>query len=262
MKAKITILGCGNSTGVPAAGNHWGACDPNEPKNRRSRASIAVQTEKTTIIVDTGPDFREQMNRADIKALDAVLYTHAHSDHINGVDDLRGIAQRNKKLVPVYGNAWTIAELQERWRYLFQGDNYEGIYPPIVAPHVIENFHRPMTIGGITFTPFEQDHGSLKTVGYRFGDFGYSTDMSGLDAGTVETLKGIKVWVVDGCGYKNTASKVHATLEKIYALNRDIGAGKVYITSLSLAMDYETLSRELPSGYAPAFDGMAVEIKL
>ena len=107
MKATLTILGCGNSTGVPAIGNYWGACDPKEPKNKRMRSSILLQTKTTNIVVDTGPDFREQLNRENIQTIDAILYSHTHSDHINGIDELRVIRHRKKALVPIYGNTIT-----------------------------------------------------------------------------------------------------------------------------------------------------------
>lgn len=261
MRAKVTILGCGNSTGVPAIGNVWGACDPDEPKNRRMRASIAVQSEKTAIIIDTGPDFREQINHSGIGTFDAVLYTHAHSDHVAGIDELRVITFRQKKRTPIYGNAWSIEDLRKRYDYLFSGNNHE-LYPVVVEPHVITDFGTAITIGDITFTPFEQDHGTCKTVGYRFGDFGYSTDMLTLDTKATQTLQGIKTWLVDAAAYKNPDNPVHAGIGEVIRLNALIGAEQVYLTSLALPMDYRTLCNELPHGYAPAWDGLNLEISL
>lgn len=261
MKAKITVLGCGNSTGIPAIGNVWGACDPAEPKNRRMRASIAVQTEKTTLIIDTGPDFREQVNRSNISTIDAVLYTHAHSDHIAGIDELRVITFRQAKRTPIYGNSWSIADLQKRYDYLLNGGGHE-LYPQAVDTHVLADFGKPVTVGDIEFTPFEQDHGTCKSVGYRFGDFGYSTDIKTLDGKAVETLRGIRTWMVDAAAYKQTNNAVHATVEEVIRLNNLIGAQQVWLTSLSLQMDYKTLHDELPKGYAPAWDGLSFEINL
>jgi phosphoribosyl 1,2-cyclic phosphate phosphodiesterase len=257
MKLKITVLGCGNSTGVPAIGDHWGSCDPNEPKNVRTRCSLAVQSEQTTIIIDTGPDFSGQMTREKIPTLDAVLYTHAHGDHINGIDELRIITLRNKKLTPVYGNAWTMKDLQDRYDYMFKGNNHE-LYPPLLVANTIDNFGQEITVGDISFVPFNQDHGTCETVGYRFGDFGYSTDMLRLDDTAIKTLKGVKIWIVDGCAYKQTNNPVHANLEALYEFNEQIGAEQVYLTSLSLAMDYQALLKELPKGFAPAYDGLVL----
>lgn len=253
---KITVLGCGNSTGVPATGNYWGACDPAEPKNRRTRCSLAVQSATTTIIIDTGPDFREQFNRADLKHLDAVLYTHTHSDHVNGIDDVRVLSFRQKQLIPVYGDTFTIKELKQRFDYLFSSP-FE-IYKPIIEAHVIrpEQMRQAFQIGDIEIVPFVQEHGTCQTTGYRFGSFAYSVDMLDLDDQAIEALQGVDTWVVDGAAYKDTNNKVHAGLETIYRLNERIRAKRVILTSLSLSMDYQTLTSELLPGYEPAYDGL------
>ena len=263
-KAKLTILGCGNSTGIPAIGNYWGACDPDEPKNRRLRSSILLQTEQTTIVVDTGPDFREQLNRADVPDLDAVLYSHFHGDHVQGMDELRVIKHRNQKeYVNIYGNRETIRDLKRRFDYLFHGGNHK-LYPPIVQPYEIdrEEYGTQLQIGDIPFTPFEQDHGSCMSLGYRFGDCGYSVDILKLDAAAVKALKGIKTWIVDCAAYKDEQNAVHANMKTIFALNEEIGAENVYLTSLSLTMDYQTLQDELPQGYRPAYDGLELNVLL
>jgi phosphoribosyl 1,2-cyclic phosphate phosphodiesterase len=263
MKAEITILGCGNSTGVPAIGNHWGLCDPNEPNNNRTRCSIAVQTEATTLIVDTGPDFSAQLTRERISHIDGVLYTHMHSDHVGGIDELRIIRFRNKALVPIYADQATMADLKSRFPYLFDGGN-SALYPPILEPHILkaEHFGTARSFGDILYVPFAQDHGSCESVGYRFGDFGYSVDILDLDARGIETLKGIKIWVVDAAAYHQSDNSVHANLETIFRLNKSIGAAQVYLTSLTLSMDYQTLVKELPQGYAPAYDGLRLDINL
>ncbi len=262
MTLKITVLGCGNSTGVPSIGNHWGKCDPHEPRNNRLRSSIAVQSKNTTIIVDTGADFRTQMNRADISHVDAVLYTHAHSDHIMGIDDLRMIRIRGQKLVPIYGNAETLGDLTGRFKYLFEGGK-SVLYPPVLEAHEIgpQNYGKSMWVGDIDFIPFDQDHGTCRSVGYRFGDFGYSCDIVNLDPPAIEALTGVKTWIVDGAGYHHTDNLVHANLETIYALNEQIGADQVYLSSLTISMDYRTLVNELTDGYAPAYDGLEITVK-
>ena len=261
MSLTLTILGCGNSSGVPAIGNYWGKCDPTEPRNNRMRASACVQRENTTLIIDTGPDFKQQINRADnIHNIDAVLYTHAHSDHINGIDELRGVYFRNQALVPIYGDESTISELKRRYEYLFQGGKLD-IYPPILQETAFKakDYGQNHQIGDISFTPFLQDHGSCQSVGYRFGDLAYSTDMLDLDETAVETLKGIKTWIVDGCGYHNEDNVAHANLKTLYKLNEQISAEQIYLTSLSLLMDYKTMIDELPEGYEPAYDGLSLK---
>ena len=242
MKATLTILGCGNSTGVPAIGNYWGACDPKEPKNKRMRSSILLQTKTTNIVVDTGPDFREQLNRENIQTIDAILYSHTHSDHINGIDELRVIRHRKKALVPIYGNTITIVELKKRFNYLFKGGNHE-LYPAIIDPIEIidDNYGKAHRVGDIDFTPFEMDHGTCKSVGYRFGDTAYCVDVWNIEQSAINTLKGIKTLVIDVAGYRMTHNKVHASLDTIYRLNKEIKATEIYLTSLTLSMDYQTL---------------------
>lgn len=253
---KLTILGCGNSAGTPAAGNYWGQCDPQEPKNRRSRPGIAVQSENTTLIVDTSADFREQSIRNELHKVDAVFYTHAHGDHVHGIDDLRGYRLRTGQIIDTYGNRATIEELLERFTYMFE--TRTDIYPQILQPHIIEKhqYGQALNIGDIQIIPFEQDHGTCKTMGLRFGDLAYSTDVVRLDEAALATLAGIKTWVVDAAGYKMEKNFVHFTLRQIIAMNEIIQADRVYLTHMPGFMDYQTLLRELPNGYEPAYDGM------
>lgn len=253
----IIVLGCGNSTGVPAIGNYWGKCDPANPKNARTRSSIFIQYKNTSIVVDTGPDFRTQINREDINHLDGAFFTHAHSDHVNGIDELRLIKYRNEKMVPFYSDLETLEDLRHRFPYLFNGWQ-SNLYPPVLEPHVMdeETFGQPQQFMDLEFIPFAQDHGTVDSVGYRFGDFAYSVDMVDLDDKAVDTLKGVKTWLVDAAGYNYAENKVHAHLQKIYDLNAQIGAEEVYLTSLTLSMDYKTLCEELEEGYKPAYDGM------
>lgn len=263
MGLKFTILGCGNSSGVPAVGNYWGACDPHEPKNRRTRCSAAIQSDKTTLIIDTGADFREQMNRHEINDLDAVLYTHDHSDHTHGIDDLRSLFFRHKKTrVNTYGKSDALNELARRFHFLYVGGNNDEFYPPILAAHPFEEtqYGHPYTIGDITFTPFEMDHGTCIALGYRFGNLSYCTDMKSLDQKALDAIKGSEIWIVDAAAYKNTYNDVHADLQTIYRYNEYIQAKSVYVTSLSSQMDYKTLQSELHKGFYPAYDGLSFMI--
>lgn len=255
---QITILGCGNSAGVPAAGNHWGQCDPQEPKNRRSRPGIAVQSENTTLVVDTSADFREQSIRNNLKTVDAVFYTHAHGDHIHGIDDLRGYRLRTGQIIETYSNRVTMEELLERFTYMFE--TRTDIYPQILSPNIIEKhqYGQTLTIGDIHLVPFEQEHGTCKTMGLRFGDLGYSTDVVSLDEAALAALAGIKTWVVDAAGYKMEKNFVHFTLRQVIAMNEIIRAERVCLTHMPGFMDYQTLLRELPDGYEPAYDGMVI----
>ncbi|MDH5723045.1 MAG: MBL fold metallo-hydrolase [Alphaproteobacteria bacterium] len=260
---KLTILGCGNSSGVPSIGNYWGNCDPAEPKNRRLRCSLAVQSEKTTLIVDTGPNFQDQMNMHNIFDLDYVLYSHHHSDHINGIDDLRPLYFRGgRKKIDIFASQESLSDLETRFHYLFKGGNNEKFYPEILHGHAFapENYHRINTLGDIEFIPFPMDHGTCMAVGYRFGDLSYCVDMKALSDAVLQTIKGSKIWIVDGAGYKNPDNAVHVDLETLYRYNEIVEAEQVYISCLSPQMDYETLRRELPDGFFPAYDGLSFSL--
>ena len=257
-KFKMTMMGCGNSAGTPSIGNYWGNCDPHNPKNRRTRPSVLVEYGDQNLVIDTGADFKEQMNRFCVENLSAVLYTHTHSDHIAGIDDLRVFRLRNKEHVHIYGTPEAIEELERRYDYMFE--QKAKIYPQVLESHTVtdEQFGHEMQVNGIPFIPFEQDHGTCRSLGFRFGDIGYSTDMVDLPETSLNALKGIKTWIADAAGYKMESNMVHATLKELYALNERVGAEKVYITHLSPLMDYDRLMNELPDGYEPAYDGLCL----
>lgn len=257
----ITILGCGGSGGVPLVTGYWGACDPADSKNRRMRASIAVKAGGKTIVVDTGPDFRTQTLDYGLKTIDAVLYTHAHSDHVNGIDELRYLKFIQKKLVDIYGDMDTLSELQARFSHMFVA-SVDGLYDPVVAPTVITDaqYGRAMDVAGMSVVPFWQRHGVAgRSVGYRFGDFAYSTDVSALDDAAFDALKGISTWVVDCAQYGTDFTVVHPNFEQVEAWNARVGAARVILTHMTPRLDYGTLKAALPQGYEPAYDGMILE---
>lgn len=256
MSAEFILMGCGNSAGTPSIGNGWGACDPKDPRNRRTRPAALVKGERTTVLIDAGADLREQANRSGVVDIDAVLMTHAHSDHVAGIDELRVLSMRHKKFIPVWGSDATIDELQSRFSYMFE--EKAKIYPQILTPRRIagDEMGSVLAIGDIRFTPFDQDHGTCRSLGFRFGDLAYSTDMVDLPDESLVVLRGVAVWIVDGAGYNMAHNMVHATLRKVYELNDIVGARRVVLTHLPPSMDYATLCRELPDGYEPAYDGM------
>lgn len=260
MTIEFIVMGCGNSYGTPGIGNKWGLCDPEETRNYRTRPSACIRSASTTIIIDTGPDFREQANRHNVERVDAVIYTHSHSDHIHGIDELRAYRADQGKLIDTYGDKETMTEIEERFTYLFTEKS--RFYPKVVSSHVIDDgqFNQPMTIGDITFIPFLQDHGTCKSIGIRVGDLAYSTDMMDLDQQALEVLTGIKVWIADGAGYQGQNNYVHATLHRVYELNEIIKAERVFLTHLPNFMDYKTVKAELPEGYDLCVDGLRFEI--
>lgn len=262
--ARFIVLGCGNSAGTPAICNHWGNCDPAEPRNRRTRPSAAICTpEGETIIIDTGPDFREQVNKAGLTRVDAVLYTHAHADHVNGIDDLRVVRNRSKRVVPIYMTSATLGEIERHFDYMFS-EKHDGLYPKVLDAHVIsdQDMQLGLDICGLNIKPFRQDHGTCETTGYRVGDLAYSTDVISFDDQAIAALQGVKTWIVDAAGYKMPNNFVHMNLRDLYAINERVGASHVLLTHMSPAMDYRTLMQELPEGYEPAYDGMELDINL
>jgi phosphoribosyl 1,2-cyclic phosphate phosphodiesterase len=253
----FTLLGSGDSLGVPRAGNKWGKCDPNNPKNRRSRACAIVQFADHTLVIDIGADFRYQMNDANIVSIDTVFLTHHHADHVNGLDDLRSYFNRTiKKPIPIYMQPQTITALESRFPYL--SDTIADYIPVDTSLEKI-TFHQ---CGDLSFSCFLQDHRGCYSLGFRFGDLAYSTDMADLNQLAIDHLKGIKTWIVDGSAYhnKDTGKDTHANLDKIYTLNQEIGAQFVYITNIGAAVDYQTLADELPAGYYPAYDGLSFKL--
>lgn len=257
---KITILGCGDSAGVPRIGGDWGNCNPSNPKNRRTRPSIMVQSETATIVIDTGPDFGLQLTRENIKTLDAVFYTHDHSDHVSGIDDIRIIQGRMGNKIPVYLDAPTHKTLNARYKYIFE--QASPFYPAAVEPTIWDqsDFGKTHKVGDIEFSVFEQDHGHGNiSLGFRFGDFGYSTDMRDLDDKAVSVLKGIKIWVADCADFAHGSGTLHANFPVVERLNAIIGADQVYLTHLKMFYDYDELAAALPSGYAPCYDGLVLK---
>lgn len=253
---RVTILGCGGSTGVPAIGNRWGACDPADPKNHRRRASILVETQGTRILVDTTPDLREQLLDAQVSRLDAVLYTHAHADHSHGIDELREICRLMDAPVPIFADAKTLDDLQQRFAYCFTPLTQEAIYyKPVLVPHVIDGRFR---VGPVEVVPFEQDHGFSTSQGFRFGRFAYSTDVVRLDEAAFAALEGIDVWVVD-C-VRVDPHPVHAHLPLTLSWIERVKPRRAILTHMNNTLDYQALSRRLPPGVEPGYDGLMIDV--
>lgn len=253
---RVKILGCGASGGVPLITGGWGVCDPNNHKNRRRRASIAVEEKDTLLLVDTSPDLREQCLSANIQKVSAVLYTHDHADHTHGIDDLRPFFYTQKTPTPLYGNAETINFLKTRFGYAFPiVQNPPELYRPFVTAHIIKG---PFAIGDIAVTPFVQDHGYSTSMGYRFGKVAYSTDVVRLDEEAFKILSGIDTWIVDCISMepRTTHSHLAQTLEWI----KRVKPRQAYLTHMSALLDYNTLVGLLPKGVEPAYDGLVIEV--
>ena len=257
---KVTILGSGPSSGVPLVGDDWGNCDPDEAKNRRRRSSILVENGATTILVDSSPDCRAQLLDANVSRADAVVYTHAHADHSHGIDDLRWLNRAMHADLPIFGDRQTIDELRQRFRYAFEplkifDDQPKRYYKPMLQPKIIEG---PFTIGVIGITPFVQNHGYSDTLGFRFGNFGYSTDVLMLDNNAFDVLEGVDTWVVD-C-FSHLPHRTHSHLSQTLEWIERLRPRRAILTHMGQHLDYATMVRELPRGVEPGYDGIVLDI--
>lgn len=256
MSFRLTILGCGTSSGVPRIGNDWGTCDPDEPRNCRTRVSIVVESPTTRLLIDTSPDMRAQFLAARIVDLDAVLWTHDHADHCHGLDDLRQVYHHRGSPVPAYARAETLRRLRQRFAYAFDG---RGGYPPIIEDHALPD---QLSIGDIEICCVDQPHGDISSTGFRFtyggNSIGYATDFHEITPDMLLLYDRLDIWVVDALRAKPhpTHSHLGLTLEGI-ALARP---ERAILTHMDNSMDYATLRRTLPDGVEPGYDGMVVEL--
>ncbi|MET4664819.1 MBL fold metallo-hydrolase [Sphingomonas sp. PvP056] len=253
---KIRILGSGTSSGVPRIGNDWGACDSNEPRNRRSRASVIIETATTRILVDTGPDMREQLLAAEISTVDAVIWTHDHADHTHGIDDLRQVYHALGHPVRGIARPSLLTQLTSRFSYIFSGLNG---YPKVAS---IEPLMDSMVIGDIIVRVADQPHGGTQSAGLRFeadgGVIGYATDVSGMTDAMVDLYTGLDIWVVDALRRRPHPS--HLDLPTVLGWIDRLNPKHVALTHMDQSMDYATLVRELPDGVEPGFDGLELVV--
>ena len=265
MKTRFTILGCGSSMGVPRVALGWGACDPNNPRNRRRRCSLLVERfnptgGKTTVLVDCSPDLREQLLAVDVGWVDGVLVTHEHADHTHGVDDLRPMFVRKRRRVDIYLDAATSRAMHAKFGYCFATPPGSG-YPPIVTEHRLV-IGQAVAIDGsggpVEALPVLQEHGDIRSLGFRFGGLAYSADIKGLPAGSIDMLAELDVWIVDALRYAPHPS--HLNLTEALALIGRVKPKRAILTNLHADLDYETLRAELPPYIEPAYDGMLVEL--
>ncbi len=259
-KVTFTILGCGSSGGVPRLGGIWGDCDPTNPKNRRRRCSMLITRETTEgvtrVLIDTSPDMREQLLDAQVGALDAVVYTHSHADHMHGIDDLRQVVFNQRQRLPVWADGPTQEALQSRFGYAFVQP--EGSpYPPILDLHTIDGTFSVAGAGGpVTLTPFRADHGSMDALGFRIGPLAYLPDAVDIPAESWPVLDGLDCWIVDALRRK--PHPTHAHLDMTLGWIARARPARAVITNMHIDLDYEVLKAELPPHITPAFDGMTI----
>lgn len=255
---RVTVLGCGPSWGVPRIGGEWGACDPTNPRNERSRCSVLVEEKGAVLLIDTSPDLRRQLIAAQVQRIDAVLFTHAHADHLHGIDDLRAVNRMMGEAIPVFATAATLNEIRARFGYVFapaKPGMGAAFYKPVLVPNVIDG---PFTAAGIAVLPFVQDHGFSTTLGFRLGGFAYSTDVIELDDAAFAALRGVEAWIVD-C-IRREPHVTHSHLEKTLGWIERVRPRRAVLTHMDESLDYATLSRALPAGVEPGYDGLVIEL--
>ncbi|MCB1425348.1 MAG: MBL fold metallo-hydrolase [Zhengella sp.] len=260
---RFTILGCGSSPGVPRISGDWGACDPHNPRNRRTRASALVErigaNGITRVVIDTGPDFREQMVRAGADTLDGAVYTHPHADHIHGIDDLRGYVITQRRLMDIWADDATTDRLLEAFGYCFHTPAGSS-YPPILRRHPIRHYDA-FTINGaggsITFEPLVQKHGDIHSLAFRIGPLAYCSDVSAFPEKTLERLQNLDLLIVDALQYKRHPS--HFSLGEALDWIDHLKPLHAVLTHMHVPLDYATVMAETPHNVEPAHDGLVLE---
>lgn len=261
---EFRILGCGSSGGVPRLGGVWGDCDPDNPRNRRQRCSLLVTRRDgdrvTRALIDTSTDLRAQLLDANVGTLDGVVYTHAHADHVHGIDDLRMIVFNLRSRLPVWADAPTRASLTERFGYAFVQPPGSD-YPPILDLNDLEG---PVTVSGaagpITFSPFSVIHGNISSLGFRVGDVAYLPDVSEIPEASWDALKGLDCWIVDAL--RRTPHPSHAHLERTLEWIARAEPKQAILTNMHIDLDYETVRSETPDHVEPAYDGMTLTFEV
>lgn len=258
---RATILGCGSSGGVPRLGNRWGDCDPANPKNRRRRCSLLVERPGaggvTQVLVDTGPDLVPQLLDAGVATVDAVVYTHAHADHIHGIDDLRQLAYNAGTRIPTWADMPTSEALLDRFGYIFHTPP-GSYYPPICDLHRIDG---PITVTGpggpVTLIPFRVQHGEITALGLRVGGLAYLPDVSDIPHPAWPLIEGAEVFVCDAL--RPVPHPSHAHMAQALDWIARSGAPRGVLTNMHIDMDYATVMAATPAHVQPAFDGMVIE---
>ncbi len=252
----ITVLGSGTSHGVPMIACDCAVCTSSDPRDRRTRPSILIQYDSTTLLVDTSPELRLQCLANNVRRVDAVLYTHHHIDHLAGLDDLRRFNWLQKGPIPCYGQAATLERLRTMFAYVFEHDPE---YPSAKPQLELRTIDGAISIGGRTITPIPLLHGKLPVMGFRAGDFAYCTDVSEIPAESWPLLKELDVLILDAL--RKRPHPTHFNLDQAVDHARRIGARRTYFTHMAHELPHEETNRELPEGMALSHDGLVIQIR-
>ena len=255
---RFTILGCGSSGGVPRLGGHWGECDPTNPRNTRRRCSLLIERESeggiTRVLIDSSPDLRAQLLDAGVGALDAVVYTHSHADHVHGIDDLRMIVFNMRQRLPVWADGDTQNALYARFGYAFVQPK-DSPYPPILDMNTIDGPFEIEGAGGtIRLEPFQVNHGSIDALGFRVGDLAYLPDVAAIPEDVWPVLSGLDCWVLDAL--RRTPHPTHAHLALSLEWIARAAPRRAVLTNMHIDLDYQTVEEETPAHVTPAYDGI------
>ena len=258
---RFTILGCGSSGGVPRVGGNWGACDPNEPRNARRRCSLLVQrlsmSGTTSVLIDTSPDLRVQLLDAGVGVLDAVVYTHEHADHTNGLDDLRIVAMNRAGRIPVYASHGAGKAITKRFDYAFEKPP-EALHRPFLDLTEIETtFSVDGPGGAVTITPIDVEHGNTPTFGFRIGQLAYLPDVSAIPRDVWSKFENLDCWIVDAL--RRHPHPTHSHLGQTLEWIECAAPRMALLTNMHTDLDYKTVCRETPSNVAAAYDGFRIE---
>ena len=251
---RVTVLGSGTSLGVPVIGCDCGVCKSPNPRNNRMRASVLVESARQRLLVDVGPDFRAQALRENIRSISAVLMTHDHADHINGLDDLRIFGFYTRRPVTIYSDRTVKDFIENRFAYAFDPPQ-EGGGVPLLDLRLLSG---PFVLEDIAVTPVRVFHGDLEILGFRFNDFGYVTDCSRLPDESKERLRGVRVLILNAL--RREPHPTHLSLDEAVALGRELGAGQTYFTHMAHDLEHEETNKYLPAGFELAYDGLRIEL--
>ena len=262
MNRRVVILGCGSSAGVPRVAQGWGVCDPTEPRNRRRRCSILVEQRSgdraTRALVDTSPDLRAQLLDAEVADVDAVLLTHAHADHIHGIDDIRPLVMERKNRLDLWMDAPTSATVRQSFRYLFESPA-GSVYPPLLNERRLEPGKACIVdgaAGALEAMPIRLDHGEIDALALRFGSMAYAPDFVRMPEESRAAFVGLDLWIIDALRYRKHPT--HLCVEEALAFIAEMKPRRAVLTNLSSELDYATLKAELPANVEAAYDGMTI----
>jgi phosphoribosyl 1,2-cyclic phosphate phosphodiesterase len=256
---RFTFLGTGTSFGVPQIGCDCAVCRSADPRDKRTRSGAILEAGDATILIDTPPELRIQLIAAGLSRVDAVIYTHEHADHINGIDDLRTFSVRQRRPLPIYGPAETLDRLRTSFSYIFDDAvrPYEGTSKPTLEMHALEP-GRPVTIAGVEVLPLAFDHGHLRVFGYRIGSLAYITDVKSIPPAQWESLRGLDVLVINALWWRSHPT--HLSIPEAVQTAQSLGARRTYLTHLTHETGHAALAQQLPEGILPAYDGLTVEV--